>query len=78
MEEKKKRQKRTNGRAAGKNPAWRGKFVAGAYKNLGPSFSLSLIAYRASRVVCTHGTALPLHPGSKYHCRGHVKCHRQT
>lgn len=46
MEEKKKRQKRTNSRA--------GKFVAGAYKNLGPSFSLSLIALR---VVCNHGTA---------------------
>lgn len=52
MEEKKERQKRTNSRA--------GKFVAGAYKNLGPSFSLSLIAPRELSV------PMLLHPGSRY------------
>lgn len=44
MEEKKEKAKEDEQSGSRKNPAWRGKFVAGAYKNLGPSFLLSLIA----------------------------------
>lgn len=61
MEEKKKRQKRTNSR--------RGKFVAGAYKNLGPSFSLSLIAPPE----LSAPMVLLLYPGPSYCRGGHVK-----